>query len=281
MIPEPLIAFQGIAGAYSDLAARAVFPDAPTLPCPAFEDVFDAVREDRASRGIVPIENSIAGRVADNHHLLPESGLFIVAEHFQPIEHSLCALPGVAREELKTALSHPQALAQCRTHLRALNLTPEPFGNTAMAAAEVVRRGERSVAAVSSRLAAALHGLDILEADIQDESHNTTRFLVLARDAAEPPPGIPAITTLVFRVRNVPAALYKALGGFATNGVNMTKLESYILEGSFNVSQFYCDVAGRPTDAGLALAVEELAFYAPHVKLLGTYPAHAYRQALP
>jgi prephenate dehydratase len=281
MTENRIIAFQGIAGAYSDLAARAVFPDAPTLACTAFEDVFEAVCSGRATYGIVPIENSIAGRVADNHHLLPQSGLFIVAEHFQKIEHSLCVLPGTKAGEIKTALSHPQALAQCRNNLRQKGLTPETFGNTAMAAAEIVRRGDKSVAAISSRLAAELNGLEILEADIQDEDHNTTRFLVLAREAIEPPAGVAAITTLVFRVRNVPAALYKALGGFATNGVNMTKLESYMLAGSFNATQFYCDVMGRPSERGLALALEELAFFAPYVKLLGTYPAHPYRQAQP
>ena len=281
MTADQTVAFQGIAGAYSDLAARAVFPGHPTLACAAFEDVFEAVRDGRAMRGVVPIENSIAGRVADNHHLLPESGLFIVAEHFQKIEHSLCVLPGTDRADLKVALSHPQALAQCRAHLRAWNLTPEAFGNTATAAAEVARRGDRSIAAVSSRLAAQLNGLEILEADIQDEAHNTTRFLVLSRDRVEPPPEAEALTTLVFRVRNVPAALYKALGGFATNGVNMTKLESYMLDASFTATQFYSDVVGRPGDAALARALEELAFFAAHVRLLGTYPADPYRLAMP
>jgi prephenate dehydratase len=271
------IAFQGIRGAYSDLAARAVFPGHPTLPCAAFEDVFDAVRDGKADYGILPVENSIAGRVADLHHLLPQSGLFITAEHFQPIHHCLLGLPGSTVRSIKTALSHPQALAQCRMKLREMNIAPEPFGNTAAAAAEIVARGDISVAAISSSLAAQLHGLTILAPDLHDEDHNTTRFLVLARQPIEPAAGVPALTTLVFRVRHVPAALYKALGGFATNGVNITKLESYMLGGSFHVTQFYCDVEGRPGEPALDRALEELAFFAPEIRILGTYPMHDYR----
>ncbi len=273
------IAFQGIAGAYSDLAARAVFPGRATLACSAFEDVFDAVRDGAADYGILPVENSIAGRVADLHHLLPESGLHIVAEHFEPVRHCLLGLKGVSLADVRTALSHPQALAQCRSRLRQLGLTPEPFSNTAAAAAEVVRRGDPSVAAISSSLAAQLHGLDILMPDMADETNNTTRFLVMAREPVVPAVGELAMTTLVFRVRSVPAALYKALGGFATNRVNITKLESYMLQGSFNATQFYCDVEGRPGDRGLDLALEELAFFAPEIRILGTYPMHAYRRA--
>ena len=272
------IAFQGISGAYSDLAARAVFPGAPTLACPAFEDVFDSVREARAEFGILPVENSIAGRVADLHHLLPGSGLYIVAEHFEPVRHCLLGLPGAALADVRTALSHPQALAQCRNRLRQLGLAPEAFGNTAMAAAEILRRGDPSVAAISSSLAAELHGLPVLLSDLADEAGNTTRFLVMSRQPRTPPQGAPCMTTLVFRVRNVPAALYKALGGFATNGVNMTKLESYQMDGSFSATQFYLDVEGRPEDRALALALEELAFFAAHVSVLGTYPAHVYRR---
>ncbi len=272
-----IVAFQGIAGAYSDLAARAVFPGWRTLACAAFEDVFEQVVAGAAEFGILPVENSIAGRVADLHHLLPESGLYIVAEHFERVRHCLLALAGVKPNELRTALSHPQALAQCRGRLRRMELSPEPFANTAMAAAEVARRGDRSLAAISSSLAAELHGLTVLAHDLADEDRNTTRFLVMAREPREPPPDAACMTTVVFRVRNVPAALYKAMGGFATNGVNITKLESYQRQGDFFVSQFYCDVEGRPGDRGLALALEELAFFAPHIRILGTYPAHAYR----
>ena len=278
-MPMITIAFQGIAGAYSDLAARAVSPDAGTLACPAFEDVFDSVRDGRADLGIVPIENSTAGRVDDNHHLMPESGLFIVAEHFQKIEHCLAALPGATLQTLRKAISHPQALAQCRNRLRSLGLEREAFADTARSAAEVAMRGDLSLAAVCSSLAARLNGLEVLLHDLQDQAHNTTRFLVVGQQEQAPPPDAFAMTTLVFRVRNVPAALYKALGGFATNGVTLTKLESYILEGSFNVAQFYCDIEGRPTDRPVELALEELRFFAPEVKLLGTYPAHAYRRA--
>ena len=274
---QGIIAFQGIAGAYSDLAARAVFPGHPTLACPAFEDVFDAVRDGQAAFGILPVENSIAGRVADLHHLLPDSGLHIVAEHFEPVRHCLLGLPGATLQALTTALSHPQALAQCRTRLRSLNLIPEPFGNTAMAAAEIVRRGDLAVAAISSSLAAELHGLTILLPELQDEAHNTTRFLVMSRQPVKPSQGTACMTTIVFRVRNVPAALYKAMGGFATNGVNITKLESYQTEGSFFVTQFLCDIEGRPEDRNVALALEELAFFAPHVGILGTYAMHEYR----
>jgi prephenate dehydratase len=278
---QNIIAFQGIQGAYSDLAARAAMPDANTLAKDSFEDVFEAVRGGEADFGIVPIENSIAGRVADNHHLLPDSGLFIVAEHFQKIEHCLAVLPGTKLDQISVALSHPQALAQCRNRLRQMSLKPEAFGNTAMATAEIVKRNDPTVAAICSRLAAELNGLDVLVEDMQDEAHNTTRFVIVAREAVDPPVDIPVITTLIFRVRDVPAALYKALGGFATNGVTLTKLESYIRLESYardvGGAQFYCDVEGRPAEAAMARALEELAFFSPYIRILGTYPAHAYR----
>ena len=274
------VAFQGIRGAYSDLSARAIFPDRPTYPCPSFEDVFIAVREGAAEYGVIPVENSTAGRVADIHHLLPESGQFIVAEHFQPVSHCLLGLPGATLADLKTVISHPQALAQSRHHLRELGLTPQAFSDTARAAEEVARRGDISLGAVSSSLAGELYGLQVLQAPLNDEAHNTTRFLVMAREPAMPAADTPAVTTLVFRVRNVPAALYKALGGFATNGVNMTKLESYLHGGSFAATEFYLDVEGRPDDLPLKRALDELAFFADQVTVLGTYPQHEYRRML-
>ena len=195
------------------------------------------------------------------------------------MRHCLIGLPGTTIRDIKTALSHPQALAQCRVKLRELNLIPEVFGNTAAAAAEIMKRGDKSVAAIASSLAAQLHGLTILQTGLHDEEHNTTRFLVMAKNAVTPEEGVRTLTTLVFRMRSVPAALYKALGGFATNGVNITKLESYMMDGSFNVTQFYCDVEGRPGDKGLDLALEELKFFAAALDILGTYPMHDYRLA--
>ena len=277
MTQADTIAFQGIRGAYSDLAARAVFPGLATLPCPAFEDVFDGLREGRARYGILPVENSIAGRVADLHHLLPNSGLYIIAEHFEPVRHCLMGLPGASIRDIKTALSHPQALAQCRSKLRQMNIAAEEFGNTAAAAAEIVKRGDKSVAAIASSLAAKLNGLTILVPDLHDEEHNTTRFLVMAREPVDPPADATVLTTLVFRVRHVPAALYKALGGFATNGINIVKLESYMLGGSFQMTQFYADVEGRPGTRPFDLAMEELTFFAAEISILGTYKVHAYR----
>jgi prephenate dehydratase len=271
------VAFQGIRGAYSDLAARAVFPGRPTLPSPSFETALAAVRAAEADYAVIPVENSTAGRVADVHHLLPESGLFIIGEHFQPVSHCLLALPGAVLGDLKTVISHPQALAQCRKQLRALNLTPEAFSDTARAAEEVAQRGDPRLGAVASSLAGELYGLQVLQAPLNDEAHNTTRFLVMAREAVAPPTGVPVITTLIFRVRNVPASLYKALGGFATNGVNLTKLESYLYGGSFAANEFYCDVEGNPADRPLRLALEELAFFAEEIRVLGTYPGAAYR----
>jgi prephenate dehydratase len=277
--PQSPVAFQGIRGAYSDLAARAVFPGLPTLPCASFEDAFIAVREGAAEYGVIPVENSTAGRVADVHHLLQESGLFIVGEHFQPVSHCLLALPDAQLSDLKTVISHPQALAQCRKQLRALSLEPQAFSDTARAAEAVAERGDKTLGAIASSLAGELYGLKVLQAPLNDEAHNTTRFLVMARAPVVPAAGTPVVTTLIFRVRNVPAALYKALGGFATNGVNMTKLESYLHGGSFAATEFYCDVEGSPADRGLQLALEELAFFAEQVKVLGTYPQHAYRRS--
>ena len=273
-----MIAFQGSPGAYSDLACRSVFPDMTTLPCPAFEDAFAAVHEGRAALAMIPIENSLAGRVADIHHLLPEGGLHIIGEHFQPVHHCLLAPRGARLESLKTVRSHVQALSQCRNTLRNLGLQALVHADTAGAAAEIAARGDPTEAAVASSLAAEIYGLDILRRNIQDVAHNTTRMVILATEPRVPRRGEgKVVTTFVFRVRSVPAALYKALGGFATNGVNITKLESYMVDDRFTAAQFYCDVEGHPDERPLQLALEELGFFASELKILGTYPAHRFR----
>jgi prephenate dehydratase len=274
-----VIAFQGALGAYSDLACRQVFPRMTTLPCAAFEDVIAAVRQGRARLAMLPIENSVAGRVADIHHLMPESGLHIIGEHFQRVNHHLLAPPGASLKSLKAVRSHVHALSQCRMLIRKLRLKAIVAADTAGAAAEVAERGDLSEAAIASELAGETYGLVSLKRNIEDAEHNTTRFLIMAREPKEARHGAGlVVTTFVFRVRNVPAALYKALGGFATNGVNMTKLESYMLAGRFTATQFYADVEAHPQDRPLALALEELRFFSREVKILGVYPGHPYRR---
>jgi prephenate dehydratase len=272
------VAFQGEPGANSHLAAREVFPDYEVMPCATFEDAFSAIGSGEAALGMIPIENSVAGRVADIHHLMPESGLHIIAEHFMPVRHQLLAPKGATLKDIKTVESHVHALGQCRKVIRKLGIRPIVAADTAGSAREVAEAGDKTRAAIATRLAAEIYGLDILAADIEDEAHNTTRFLVLARDAkwAKNEGGL-VVTTFLFRVRNVPAALYKALGGFATNGVNMTKLESYMIEGNFFATQFYADVEGHPEERRLVFAFEELAFYSKEMKILGVYPAHPFR----
>lgn len=279
--PENTIAFQGEPGANSHIACREAFPDMVEMPCPTFEDVFAAISEKRARLAMLPIENSVAGRVADIHHLLPESSLYIVGEHFLRVRHQLLALKGASLADLKTVQSHVMALGQCRKVTRELGLHPVVAADTAGSAREIAHAGDRSRAAIASELAAEIYGLDILRRDIEDATHNTTRFLVMAREPndAEPDEG-PVITSFIFRVRNVPAALYKALGGFATNGVNMTKLESYQLEGTFSASQFYADIEGHPASRNVRLALEELEFFTTELKILGIYKSHPYRQEL-
>lgn len=272
------ISFQGASGAYSDLACRTAAPDFRTISCPSFEDVIAAVHDGRADLAMVPIENSVAGRVADIHTLLPASGLAIIGEHYQPVVHHLLALPGTRIEDIKTAHSHVQALMQCRTWLRAHGIAPIVRYDTAGSAAELAELKDPSIGAIASGLAGELYGLVSLAQDIADRKNNTTRFLILAPRENVPPPGEPCVTSLVFRVRSVPAALYKALGGFATNGVNITKLESYLVDGRFTAAQFYLDVEGHPQETPLRLALEELAFFAHEVKILGTYPAHPFRK---
>ena len=272
------VAYQGEPGANSDAACRAVVPQLEPLPCQTFEDAFDAVESGRAELAMIPVENSIAGRVADIHHLLPESGLHIVGEHFMPIHFQLMVVPGARLEQVTTVRSHAHALGQCRRILREHGWNGAVADDTAGAAREVAELGDPRVAALAPRLAAELYGLEVLAEDVEDEHHNTTRFLVLSREPREPALADgPVITSFVFRVRNVPAALYKAMGGFATNGVNMTKLESYQLGGTFFATQFYADVEGHPKDASVALALEELAFFSASLRVLGTYPAHPFR----
>jgi prephenate dehydratase len=273
------IVFQGEPGANSHLAAHEVYPRYEAVPCATFEDAFAAIASGEAEFGMIPVENSVAGRVADIHHLMPHSGLHIIAEHFMPVRHQLLAPKGAKLEEIKTVESHVHALGQCRKAIRKLGVKPIVAADTAGSAREVAERGDKTRAAIATRLAAEIYGLDILAQDIEDEDHNTTRFIVLSRAAqwARNDSG-PVITTFLFRVRNVPAALYKALGGFATNGVNMTKLESYMLEGNFFATQFYADVEGHPEDRNLVFAFEELAFYSKEMKILGVYPAHPFRK---
>lgn len=272
------IAFQGAPGAYSDLACRTEYPHMTTLPCASFEDVFAAVCDGDAALAMIPIDNSVAGRVADIHHLLPQSGLHIVAETFQKVNHHLLAPKGATLAGLKVVRSHVHALSQCRKSIRDLGLRAVVHADTAAAAAEVAERGDPTVAAIASDLAGRIYGLETLKANIEDAEHNTTRFIIMAKEPADPHLGEgPVVTTFVFRVRNVPAALYKGLGGFATNGINMTKLESYMVGGEFAATQFYADVEGHPDSRALRLALEELGFFSREVKILGVYPAHSFR----
>jgi prephenate dehydratase len=275
------IAFQGEPGANSHLACSDAYPDMAAMPCATFEDALAAVKSGEAKLAMIPIENSVAGRVADIHHLLPDSKLYIVGEHFERIRQQLLALPGAKLSQLKTVHSHPMALGQCRKVIKALKLKTVAEADTAGAARHLSELKDRSRAAIASSLAAEIYGLRIIKSNIEDAQHNTTRFVVLAAkpDHAKPGNG-PVITTFVFRVRNVPAALYKALGGFATNGVNMTKLESYQLEGSFNATMFYADIEGHPQERPVELAMEELAFFTSEVRILGTYPASPFRASL-
>jgi prephenate dehydratase len=273
------VAFQGAPGANSDLACRQVFPGVPTLPCVAFEDVFAAVREGRAWRAMIPIENSQNGRVADIHHLLPQGGLKIVGEHFQPVHHCLLGVRGADISGVREALSHIQALGQTRETLRRLGIAPVTFYDTAGAAEEVARAGDPHRAAIASALAAEIYGLDILMENIEDAASNTTRFVIMAAEALPLPPDCPVVvTSFVFQVRNIPAALYKVLGGFATNGVNMTKLESYMVGGSFTATQFYAEVEGAPDEIGMKHAFDELRFFAHSVVVIGAFPGDPARR---
>jgi prephenate dehydratase len=277
--PMNTIAFQGEPGAYSDLACRTACPDMATLPCDTFEDTFAAVGEGRAGKAMIAIDNSVAGRVADVHHLMPESGLHIVGEHFQRVVHHLLAPKGATLQTLKTVHSHVHALPQCRKLIRELGLKAIVHADTAGAAADVAKLGDPTQAAIASELAGQIYGLVSLRADVADTPNNTTRFVIMQRDPYDPDPAAgPVLTSFVFRVRSVPAALYKALGGFATNGVNIVKLESYMVDAWFTVAQFYAEIEGHPDQRSVRLAMEELGFFSREVKILGVYPANPFRQ---
>ncbi|MBB3612935.1 prephenate dehydratase [Rhizobium sp. BK602] len=277
------ISFQGDYGANSDMASRDMFPTMEPLPCQTFEDAFSAVDNGEADLGMIPIENTIAGRVADIHHMLPESHLHIVGEYFMPIRFQLMVLPGVKKEEIRTVHSHIHALGQCRKIVRANGWKPVIAGDTAGAAKLVQETGDRSMAALAPRLAADLYKLDIIAENVEDTENNVTRFVILSRDeswAERSSPEEKIVTTFVFNVRNIPAALYKALGGFATNGINMTKLESYQLDGRFVATQFYADIEGHPDDENVRHALEELRFFSEKVRILGVYKGHPLRGQL-
>jgi prephenate dehydratase len=279
-MPMPIsVSYQGEPGANSHTAALEVYADCTPLPCATFEDALAAVVDGTARYGMIPIENSIAGRVADIHHLLPASGLHIIGEHFLPIRFQLMANKGATLAGLKSVQSHVMALGQCRKIIRKLGLKAEVAADTAGSARAVSESADLTRAAIAPRLAASIYGLDILKEDIEDEKHNTTRFVILSKYPEYARAGVGTIvTTLVFRVRNLPAALYKALGGFATNGINMTKLESYMLDGHFSATMFYLDVEGHPDDPALKRALDELSYFSREVKILGVYAAHHYRK---
>ncbi|MGG7565726.1 prephenate dehydratase [Rhodovulum sp. DZ06] len=275
------IAFQGEPGAYSHMACRQTHPELEPLPKPTFEAAIAAVRSGEAKLAMLPVENSTYGRVADIHRLLPDSGLFIIDETFVPVRIQLLGVPGAKLEDVKEAQSHTVLLGQCGKFLAEHGIKPITGADTAGSAAQVARDGDPTRAALASELAAEVTGLEIIAPNIQDFSHNATRFLVMSRQKVEAEPGAPkVVTSFVFQVRNVPAALYKAMGGFATNGVNMTKLESYMVDGQFTATRFYADIEGHPEERSVRLALEELAFFTSYVKILGVYPAHPYRDEI-
>jgi prephenate dehydratase len=277
-VTAKIISYQGERGANSHIACQEVHPDWEALPCPTFEDAFAALSDGVASLAMIPIENSVAGRVADIHHLLPHSGLHIVGEHFLPIRFQLCAPKGASLETVKHVYSHVHALGQCRKIIRKLRLRAHVAADTAGSAREVAEWSDPTKASLATTLAAEIYGLDILMHDVEDEKHNTTRFIILSKEDKRAPSGNgPAVTSFIFRVRNLPAALYKALGGFATNGVNMTKLESYMVEGQFFATMFYAEVDGHPDDLPLSRALEELEFFSREFRILGVYPAQPFR----
>lgn len=278
------IAYQGEPGSNSHAVCAREYPELESVPCASFEDVFAAVEgadgvEPSADLAMIPIDNSLAGRVADIHHFLPASSLHIVAEHFLRIRFNLLAIPGAPLAGIRTVHSHVHALGQCRRVIREHGLTPVISGDTAGAAREIAEAADPTMAAISPPMAAEIYGLDVLLEDVEDEDHNTTRFVVLSRDFVQAPPDAgPVVTSFIFNVRNLPAALYKALGGFATNGVNMTKLESYMVDGRFTATQFLAEVDGHPDHPGLKRALEELAFFTTDIKILGVYPASPARE---
>lgn len=275
------VAFQGEPGAYANLAARQAISHAAAIPHPSFEDAIEAVRSGACDLCIIPVENSLMGRIADIHHLLPESGLHIVGEHFLPIHHQLLGVKTATLEGIKTIYSQVHALAQARNIVRKHKLVAHNWYDTAGAAKHVAELQDPTAAALASSLAGELYDLKIVAPDVEDEQHNMTRFLIMAREPETAPNTGRVVTSFVFRVRNVPAALYKAMGGFATNGVNMTKLESYQLGGSFNATQFYADIQGHPEDPAVDRALDELRFFTSKLVIMGVYPAHPFRADMP
>ena len=273
------IAYQGVAGAYSHLACNSAYPDMEPVGFESFAQALSAVEDGSADLAMIPIENTLGGRVADIHHLLPASSLYIIAEHFQPVRHALLGPEGATLDSLKTVASHAQGLAQCRELIRELGVEPMDTGDTAGAAKEAAERDDPTFGAIASELAGEIYGLKVLRTRIEDRLGNTTRFVVMSRRSIEPDPRDgPAITSIVFQVRSVPGALYKALGGFATNGVNITKLESYMVDQSFTVAQFYAEFDGHPANPAVANAFEELQFFCKTMKQLGTYPRSDFRE---
>lgn len=274
------IAFQGMAGAYSDLACREAYPELETVPSISFEAAFLAVREATADLAMIPVDNTLAGRVADVHYLIPNGGLHIIREQFQLIRHCLLGLPGAKLEDLTDVHSHVHALPQCKKIIEKLQLVKHTVADTAKGASDIKKWGDKTQGAIGSELAANIYGLEVLKKDVQDAAHNTTRFLVFSREKEVPKfeEGKNYLTSFTFEVRNIPAALYKAMGGFATNGVQMVKLESYV-DKDFNVARFYADVEGHVDERSLQLAFEELRFFAKRVDILGTYPAHVFRDS--
>lgn len=275
------IAFQGELGANSDMACRKYFPDMKPLPCQTFQEALAAIQSGEAALGMIPVENTVAGRVADIHHLLPEVELYIVGERFLPINHQLMGVKGSDPSKFTKVISHVHAIGQCRKKIHDKGLKAEIVFDTAGAAREVSEKKDASLAAIASPLAAEIYGLEVFDPEMEDAAHNTTRFLVMANEPDDAEPEVEQVmTTIIFRVRNVPASLYKALGGFATNGVNVTKLESYQVEGSFNATQFYADFAGHPSDRLVRLALEELKFFCSELTVLGVYPADPFRAGM-
>ena len=275
------VAFQGEPGAYANLAAREAVPHAAAIPKPTFEDAIEAAKSDDTDLVIIPVENSLIGRIADIHHLLPDSGLHIVGEHFLPIRHQLLGLKDAKLEDIKSVYSQAPALAQCRAILRERKLVAHNWYDTAGSAKHVAELGDKSAAAIASTLAAEFYGLKVLQADVEDEHHNATRFLIMSRQDERAPNKGKVVTSFIFQVKNAPAALYKALGAFATNGVNMTKLESYQLGGSFNATQFYADIQGHPDEPNVAAALKELEFQTAKMSVMGVYPASPFREDMP
>jgi len=272
------ISFQGAPGAYSDAACRAVFPGIETVPCASFDEAFAALAEGSTDLAMIPVDNTIAGRVADVHRLMPKHEIFIIGEHFEPIHHHLLAPKGAKLADLKYVHSHVHALPQCSKLIKRLKLQSLVHADTAGAARDIAAKNDKEHAAIASKLSAEIYGLDIMESNIEDEDHNTTRFLVLSREQKIPPLNNENIlTSLLFEVRNIPAALYKTIGGFATNGFSMTKLESYV-DAKFQAARFYCEVEGHPENKLFKLALDEMRFYAKDVKFLGAYPAHSFRK---